>query len=180
MNKKRKNRIVCWHFGNTIEEYKKYFNDRKNFLNKIKLIDELNFGALGSEHKPNCPRNHHFTIVKVRKRNFIMNNKKYKLKIRTVCCKDCGVTFTILPDFIIPYKRKYIPPILIKNVKLNAEMLDVYLSDGRIINVPIKKYTRLRNATKEEINNWELIGGGVGVHWEDIDEDLSLEGFLRI
>ena len=52
------------------------------------------------------------------------------------------------------------------------------LSDGRTISVPLAWYPRLVHATQEERNNWELIGQGQGVHWPDLDEDLSVEGLI--
>ena len=52
------------------------------------------------------------------------------------------------------------------------------LSDGRTISVPLSWYPRLVHATPSERNNWELIGGGQGVHWPDLDEDISMEGLL--
>lgn len=54
----------------------------------------------------------------------------------------------------------------------------VRLDDGREIAVPIDWFPRLRDATEKERNNWRLIGGGEGIHWEDIDEDILVEGLL--
>ncbi|RLE07255.1 DUF2442 domain-containing protein [Candidatus Aerophobetes bacterium] len=65
------------------------------------------------------------------------------------------------------------------NVKVSSEMLQVYLSDGRIISVPIEWFPKLRDASEKQRNNWRLIGGGIGIHWEDIDEDLSVTGLLQ-
>ena len=53
------------------------------------------------------------------------------------------------------------------------------LNDGRIVGCPLSWFPRLANATKSERDNWELIGDGYGVHWPDIDEDLSAEGMLN-
>ena len=53
------------------------------------------------------------------------------------------------------------------------------LNDGRIVGCPLSWFPRLANATKLERDNWELIGDGYGVHWPDIDEDLSAEGMLN-
>jgi len=58
-------------------------------------------------------------------------------------------------------------------------MLEVYLSDGREIRVPLEWFPKLRDASPEERQHWRLIGKGIGIHWPDIDEDLSLEGLLR-
>jgi hypothetical protein len=58
-------------------------------------------------------------------------------------------------------------------------MLSVDLMDGRTISVPLAWYPRLLNATQEQRDHWEPSGGGYGIHWPDIDEDLSTEGLLR-
>jgi hypothetical protein len=67
----------------------------------------------------------------------------------------------------------------VKNVKIDDEMLSVDLIDGRTISVPLSWYSRLFHATKEQLSNWEVAGGGYGIHWPDLDEDLSTEGLLR-
>jgi len=51
--------------------------------------------------------------------------------------------------------------------------------DGRTITVPLTWYPRLLNALPEQRTKWEVCGGGYGIHWEEIDEDLSTEGMLR-
>ena len=63
-------------------------------------------------------------------------------------------------------------------IEVTEDTLTAELSDGRTISVPISWYPRLVHATLEERNNWELIGTGEGIHWPDLDEDLSVEGFL--
>ena len=63
-------------------------------------------------------------------------------------------------------------------VEFDEDMLRVRLSDGREINVPVEWFPGLRDATREQRANWRLIGKGVGIHWEDIDEDLSIAGLL--
>lgn len=67
----------------------------------------------------------------------------------------------------------------VKNVHFTEKALSVDLMDGRTITVPLDWYPRLRNATSEQQENWRVSGGGYGIHWEDIDEDLSTEGLLR-
>lgn len=57
--------------------------------------------------------------------------------------------------------------------------LVVDLMDGRTIVVPLAWYPRLANATPQQRNHWELASGGYGIHWPEIDEDLSIEGMLR-
>ena len=65
-----------------------------------------------------------------------------------------------------------------ENVTVTEDSLSVDLSDGRTISVPLAWFPRLMHATPEERNNWRLIGKGHGIHWEDIDEDISVEGLL--
>ena len=67
----------------------------------------------------------------------------------------------------------------VKDVSFTEDTLSVDLIDGRTIIVPLAWYPRLLHATPEQRNNWEICGGGYGVHWPDIDEDLSTEGLLR-
>jgi hypothetical protein len=65
------------------------------------------------------------------------------------------------------------------DVKFTRDTLSVDLRDGRTIIVPLAWYPRLLNATAAERSNWRVAGGGYGIHWPDIDEDLSTEGLLR-
>ncbi len=64
------------------------------------------------------------------------------------------------------------------DVKITKDTLTAELSDGRTISVPLQWYPRLVYATQEERNNWRLIGNGEGIHWEDLDEDISVEGLI--
>jgi hypothetical protein len=65
------------------------------------------------------------------------------------------------------------------DVRVSQDTLDVVLRDGRTIMVPLAWYPRLLNATPAQRKNWCVAGGGYGIHWPDIDEDLSTEGLLR-
>ena len=67
----------------------------------------------------------------------------------------------------------------VKDVTISEDTLSVNLMDGRTITVPLTWYPRLLNATPEQRKNWHVSGGGYGIHWPDIDEDLSTEGLLR-
>jgi DNA-binding XRE family transcriptional regulator len=67
----------------------------------------------------------------------------------------------------------------IERVDCRKQFLDITLADGRVLSMPLEWYPRIQQATKNEQQDWELIGGGIGVHWESLDEDLSLEGFLQ-
>jgi DNA-binding CsgD family transcriptional regulator len=64
-------------------------------------------------------------------------------------------------------------------VEFSDDALSVSLRDGRIITVPIVWYPRLLKATIAQRQNWKIAGGGYGLHWPDLDEDLSTEGLLR-
>ena len=64
------------------------------------------------------------------------------------------------------------------DVRATEDTLTIDLSDGRTISVPLGWYPRLEHATSEERANWRLIGKGQGIHWADIDEDISVEGLL--
>lgn len=67
----------------------------------------------------------------------------------------------------------------VAEVEITDDELSVRLMDGRTISVPLVWYPRLLNASGEQRKNWRIIGGGYGLHWEDVDEDLSTEGLLR-
>ncbi|HST51298.1 MAG TPA: DUF2442 domain-containing protein [Pyrinomonadaceae bacterium] len=65
-----------------------------------------------------------------------------------------------------------------QNVSVGDDTLAVDLSDGRTISVPLAWFPRLLHGTPEERSNWRFIGDGVGIHWPDIDEDISVENLL--
>ena len=67
----------------------------------------------------------------------------------------------------------------VKDVRFTDDALSVDLLDGRTITVPLAWYPRLLHATIEQRGNWRTAGGGFGIYWPDIDEDLSTEGLLR-
>lgn len=64
------------------------------------------------------------------------------------------------------------------SVEFDERMMHVELTDGRTISTPIEWYPRLFNATPAQRSQWELSGGGYALHWEEIDEDLSVRGML--
>ncbi len=66
-----------------------------------------------------------------------------------------------------------------QSVRFDAEMMHVQLSDGREISVPLEWFPRLRDASEEQREDWRLIGKGVGIRWELLDEDISVEALLR-
>ena len=65
-----------------------------------------------------------------------------------------------------------------EGVEVTDDTLTAELADGRSISVPLAWYPRLAHAAPHELRNWRLIGGGEGVHWPDLDEDISVEGLL--
>ena len=67
----------------------------------------------------------------------------------------------------------------VSDVTFSEDSLCVALRDGRRISVPLTWYPNLLRATPAQRNNWKLAGGGYGIHWPDLDEDLSTEGLLR-
>ena len=82
-----------------------------------------------------------------------------------------------------PSSRRFVTPThrelpLVRRVECSHDTLTVELSDGRRLSVPLEWYPRLVNGTEEERQHWELIGEGDGIHWPDLNEDLSVEGLL--
>ena len=65
-----------------------------------------------------------------------------------------------------------------RQVEFTADSLVVHLDDGRTISAPLEWFPRLRTASEEVRREWRLIGRGVGIHWESLDEDLSVRGLL--
>jgi hypothetical protein len=65
-----------------------------------------------------------------------------------------------------------------QNVKVTEDALMVDLADGRTVTVPLSWYPRLTHGTMAERANWRLIGRGEGIHWPDLDEDISVAGLL--
>lgn len=66
----------------------------------------------------------------------------------------------------------------VQNVAVTDDALTVDLTDGRTISVPLAWYPRLMHGTPKERENWRLIGNGEGVHWPDLDEDVSVNGLI--
>ena len=67
----------------------------------------------------------------------------------------------------------------VMNLHIDDAEITVALMDGRSISVPLAWYPGLFDATAQQRGNWEICGGGYGIHWPEIDEDLSTEGLLR-
>ncbi len=67
----------------------------------------------------------------------------------------------------------------VAEVSFDEDALSVRLKDGRTISVPLAWYPRLFHATAKQRRNWKIAGGGYGIYWPEIDEDISTEGLLR-
>ena len=67
----------------------------------------------------------------------------------------------------------------VKDVRFDEDAISVDLMDGRTITAPLAWYPRLMEATPKQRSNWQIAGAGYGIHWPDVDEDLSTEGLLR-
>ena len=67
----------------------------------------------------------------------------------------------------------------VRDVRFSEDSLIVDLKDGRTISVPLEWYPRLAVATPQQRENWKVCAAGYGIHWPDLDEDLSTEGLLR-
>ncbi len=70
--------------------------------------------------------------------------------------------------------------VLVVDVRFTDDAMIVSLSDGREVSVPLEWFPRLRDATPEQRKNWRLIAKGIGMHWEDVDEDIAVSTLLRI
>lgn len=67
----------------------------------------------------------------------------------------------------------------IKDVRISEDAISVDLADGRTISAPLAWYPRLLHATPQQRENWKICGAGYGIHWPDLDEDLSAQGLLK-
>jgi hypothetical protein len=78
-----------------------------------------------------------------------------------------------------PVARTFVPnTALAKRLEFSADMMHVHFTDGRVLSVPIAWSPRLLHATVEQRENYEIGAGGRGLHWPDIDEDLSIAGLM--
>lgn len=66
-----------------------------------------------------------------------------------------------------------------RHVRVTDRTLVVELRDGRVVSVPVGWYPRLAEGSPRERRRWELLGPGIGIHWPDLDEDISVEGLLQ-
>ena len=58
-------------------------------------------------------------------------------------------------------------------------ILIVVLNNGKLLKVSLNEYKKLKKASQAQLNKWEFIGGGIGIHWEELDEDLSIKGMIK-
>lgn len=65
------------------------------------------------------------------------------------------------------------------NVEFSDSKMIVFLEDGREVSIPLEWFPRLRNATANQLKKWRFIGNGEGIHWDEIDEDVSVENLLK-
>jgi hypothetical protein len=65
------------------------------------------------------------------------------------------------------------------DIRFDAEMLHVRLLDGREISAPLVWFPKLRDASADQLGKWRLIGRGIGIHWEKLDEDISVAALLK-
>jgi hypothetical protein len=70
-------------------------------------------------------------------------------------------------------------PLAARDVRFDRDMMHVRLMDGRIISIPLAWFPRLKKAKRAERENCRLVGGGIGLHWPDLDEDISVAGLLK-
>jgi len=68
--------------------------------------------------------------------------------------------------------------VLASKVWFSKDMLYVLLQDGREIGVPLLWFPRLRKANQKQLKNWRFIGNGIGIHWDSLDEDISISALL--
>ena len=70
--------------------------------------------------------------------------------------------------------------VLALDVRFTDDAMIVTLSDGREVSVPLEWFPRLRDAKPKQRKNWRLIAKGIGLHWEDVDEDIAVSTLLRM
>ena len=76
-------------------------------------------------------------------------------------------------------QRSYVPKTaLARTVEFDEDVMRVYFTDGRILSVPIQWFPVLRRASQEQRERYEIAGGGISLHWPELDEDLSIAGLM--
>lgn len=64
------------------------------------------------------------------------------------------------------------------DIRFDDIKMYIFLEDGRELSIPLDWFPTLRDATKKQIENWRFIGDGEGIHWDELDEDILIEGLL--
>lgn len=80
----------------------------------------------------------------------------------------------------VAYKNTNIDSLAITKLEVTEFLLTANISDGRIVSIPIAWFDRLRSASLDQLKNFELSPSGYGVHWPDVDEDISVKAFLGL
>ena len=76
-------------------------------------------------------------------------------------------------------RRAYVPTTaLAKSLDFDEDMMQVTLTDGRVLGVPLQWFPALHRASREQLDRYEIAGGGISLHWPDLDEDLSVAGLM--
>ena len=79
----------------------------------------------------------------------------------------------------VRFQRAYVPTTaLAKSLEFDQDMMHVSLTDGRVLSVPLQWFPALRQASGEQLTRYEISGGGISLHWPDLDEDLSVAGLM--
>ena len=68
---------------------------------------------------------------------------------------------------------------LATDLSFTEDKIIVFFEDGRDLAIPLEWFSKLRNATQEQLKNWHFIGDGEGIHWEELDEDILVENLLE-
>lgn len=77
------------------------------------------------------------------------------------------------------FQRAFVPSTaLAKQLEFDAVSMHVTFTDGRVLSVPLQWFPLLRDATPQQLANYEICGGGVSLHWPEIDEDISIAGLM--
>lgn len=74
--------------------------------------------------------------------------------------------------------KRIIEELSIINIKVTLEQITAEISDGRIVSIPVAWFPRLAQATLKQLKNFEISPSGYGVHWPEVDEDISIKSFL--
>ena len=80
---------------------------------------------------------------------------------------------------VVLARRHHYRPTIHVTIQFSADSIHVELEDGRTISAPLAFYPRLLGASKDQLANWQISAAGFGIHWPDLDEDLSTEGLLK-